>query len=206
MRRVRRLVRYVGFRAAYTDPAWQNYFEKLELAAQDSLYRVRVHVTETYSAGVANYLFLWQARRILGPLDAMRALLLCAIGALWFNGAESRTVLPIVMVLLSAYLLNRALANKSAVGLFYSFKYHTDDPVAAFPSALLGRALRRNRRSLPASALRPHRRRGAVLAALGLAEDVLSDLVFVLADEYDGTAYELLDVARELDGEQDHQT
>jgi hypothetical protein len=199
LRRVRRLVRYVGVRAAYTDPAWQNYFTKLELSAQDNLYRVRACIAETYSTGVADYLFLRQARCILGPRDAVRILTVCSISALWLNGAGSSTVLPVAGGLLGAHLLTRAFITKHAEGLFFSFKYHIDDPLAAFSSTHLRRALRRSRRSLPARALRPHRRRDEVLAALGLDADVLSDLVLVLADEYEGTAYELLDAAVELD-------
>lgn len=199
LRRVRRLVRYVGARAAYTDPAWQNYFEKLDLAAQDSLYRVRAYIAETYSTGVADYLFLGQVRRILGPRDVVRVLTVCAVSTLWFNGAESSIALPVAGGLLGAHLMTRAFTHKRAEGLFFSFKYHIDDPLAAFSSERLRRALRLNRRALPASALRPHRRRDAVLLALGLDEDVLSDLVLALADEYEGTAYELLDAAAELD-------
>lgn len=197
--RVQRFFRYVGARIAYGDPAWPNYFTKLALSAQDSLYQAHRRLGERYSYAVVDRLFLAQAWRVRLARHGVRAL----DGALFVMVV--RNELPLSGVVATFLLVGAARAGSNALDstraeTFYRHvTSNRDSAFDAFSARIRRRALRQGRHHLPASTLLDHPHRALVLRALGLTTADLSETALALADEFDGTAYELLEAAAALE-------
>ena len=172
---------------------------KLALAAQQNLYRAHERLGSTFSDEVATRLFLTQSLRVRLARHGSRVLDVAVVVAIVQSGVTLPVVLLGVAVTSTVRMTANVIDSRRARTFYERVTANPEHGLDAFADGMRTRTLRRARRHLPASVLGPHPHRDVVLYAMRLRETDLSETVLVLADEFDGTAYDLLETAAELE-------
>lgn len=195
-RKVERFFSVISHTLAKTDPASEHYYLKIAAQKQTHFYRTRERLVGLLGVDAADHLLGTVARRARSP---RRRVMLATVILWFFPGpfAESRGAL-IVFVTPAALLVGSELRRRGIRRAAALLGGADEYPLENFPSADVRRALRRHRRRIPAVVLGPHPQRDVLAAQLGEEDPETLEIAGKLAEEFAGTAMELLETARHL--------
>lgn len=181
---------------AKEDPASEHYYWKIASQKQSRFHLTRERLVTVIGVDATDRLLRRIARRARSP----RRALLLAVVFLWLapgplaahRGTFVVFVTPIG-VLLGSSVLRRGI--KKAARLLGGAGEH---PLVDFPYGDVRSVVLRHRKTVPAAALRPHPQQRVLAGHLGLTDPEILEIAEKLADEFAGSAVELIETARRL--------
>lgn len=195
-RKVERFFAAISHALAKDDPASEHYYWKIAAQKQTHFHRTRERLIGLLGVDAADHLLGVVARR---ARSSRRILVLSSVLLWFFPGpfAESRGAL-IVFITPAAILIGSEMRRRNILRAASLLSQTGEYPLADFPGTDVRRAVRRHRSRVPASVLAPHPQRDVLAAHLGEQDPETLEIAGKLADEFAGTAVELLETARRL--------
>lgn len=195
-RRVERFFAAVAHTLANDDPASEHYYWKISSQKQVQFQRKREGLVAVLGADATDHMLGVLSRRTRAP----RRIVVLTLILLWLAPEPfALGQAPLLMLgtplalLLGSILLSRS-KRRVAKLLGSCDGYPLDD----FLYGDIRRSVRRHSRHVPAAALSPHPQREVLAAHLGEHDPDTLEIAGKLAEEFDGTAVELLETARNL--------
>lgn len=181
---------------AKEDPASEHYYWKIAAQKQTRFHRTRERLILLLGIDAADRLLRGCARRARSP----RRVVLVAAALVWFAPTPLATVrAPIVVFATPLALMVGSVFRQRHIKKAASLLGGAgDDLLEDFTPGDVRRAVRRFRRSVPAAALSRHPRQELLANHLGENDPETLEIASKLADEFAGTALELLEAARNL--------
>ena len=178
------------------DPATEHYYWKIAAQKQSRFHLNRESLVKVIGVDAADRLL----RRVASRTRAPRRILLLVVVFLWLAPGPLAPHRPgfivfatPVGVLVGSSLLRRNI--KKAAILLGRVGEH---PLEDFPYGDVRSAVLRHRQTVPAAALRHHPQQQVLAEHLGLTDPDILEIAGKLADEFAGSAVELIETARRL--------
>jgi len=194
--RVERFLATVSRSLAGEDPASEHYFWRIAQRRETLFHQTRDELAADVGHDAADHLIHLTARRALRS----RRGLLAAPALLWAAPLPFRGLTGMAAVLLGALgaFVGSGLLRRNLRRAAHILGNPGGQPLGRFPAGDVRRAVRRHRRRVPASALRPRPLQAVLAAHLDEYDPEILETAGRLSEEFDGSAAELLETARRL--------
>jgi len=195
-RGVERFFAAISRSLAKDNPASEHYYWRIAAQQQTRFHHTRDRLVSLLGVDAADHLLRVLSRRVR---SSRRAVVLAA-GLLWFAPGPLSTMRTPVIVLVTplALLTGSVLLRRNirrAAALLGGIGEH---PLDNFPYSDVRRAIRRHRNRIPAAALVFHSQQTMLAGYLGEGDPETLEIAGKLAEEFSGTAVELLETSRNL--------